>query len=255
MLSVSLFSPRGVRRFALVLFLVAVCGMVAVHFFGPEIARRAPLARFAGHSFQPSEFAKPAFVVLSAWLFAESERTRRTCRPCRWPSPDGVLFAGSAVSEPDVGQTLLITLVWGDAVLPFGAAAAGRRHHRRPAAPLGFAVRLLDLRARALPRRQVFRPDARRQLAARPRHQVVLRGRLLRPRARRGHHQDRAARRPHRLHLCRRRRGVRRHRLPRAARPFRLRRHARAASRRRRSRTRRRGCRSRAWRSCSDCRR
>jgi len=37
MLTVSLFSPRGVRRLALGLFAVSIAGLVAVYFVGPEI--------------------------------------------------------------------------------------------------------------------------------------------------------------------------------------------------------------------------
>jgi cell division protein FtsW len=111
MLTISLFSPRGVRRLALVLFLVAFCCMVAVHFIGPETHGARRWLNFAGHSFQPSEFAKPAFVILSAWLFAESEaRTDMPALPLAILM--AVLFAGLLLSEPDVGQTLLVTMVW-----------------------------------------------------------------------------------------------------------------------------------------------
>ena len=59
----------------------------------------------------PSEFAKPAFVLLSAWLFAEADR-----RPDMPATGAAValflLFAVLLVLEPDLGQTLLVSLVW-----------------------------------------------------------------------------------------------------------------------------------------------
>jgi cell division protein FtsW len=112
MLAVSLFSPRGVRRLALLLLMLAVGGMFAVHFVGPEINGARRWLAIGSHSIQPSEFAKPAFVVVVAWLFAESEK--RHDMPAL---PLAILLAGLLASlllaEPDVGQTLLLCAVWG----------------------------------------------------------------------------------------------------------------------------------------------
>jgi cell division protein FtsW len=112
MLAISLFSPRGVRRLALFLLLVSIGGMVAVHFVGGEVNGARRWLSFGGHSIQPSEFAKPAFVVIAAWLFAESEK------PHDMPALSlaillAGLVAGLLLAEPDVGQTLLLCMVWG----------------------------------------------------------------------------------------------------------------------------------------------
>jgi len=112
MLAVSLFSPLAVRRFALALFAAAIAGMIAVHFFGSDIQGARRWLSLFGHSLQPSEFAKPAFVILSAWLFAESQRRNEM------PAVPIAIFlvllmAGLLLIEPDVGQMLLIILVWG----------------------------------------------------------------------------------------------------------------------------------------------
>ncbi len=112
MLVVSLFSPRGVRRLALFLFVAAVGGMVAVHFMSPEIHGARRWLSVGGHSIQPSEFVKPAFVILSAWLFAESQ-TRKDMPAVPLAVLMAALLAGLLLAEPDVGQTLLITMVWG----------------------------------------------------------------------------------------------------------------------------------------------
>ncbi len=85
--------------------------LVLVPGIGAEINGAKRWIRLAGLSFQPSEFAKPAFVVLSAWLFAESE-TRTDMPAVPLSILMAVLFAGLLLSEPDVGQTLLITMVW-----------------------------------------------------------------------------------------------------------------------------------------------
>ncbi len=112
MLAVSLLDPQGVRRLALVLFAVSLIGLVAVHVTGQEINGARRWLSLAGHSLQPSEFAKPAFVVLSAWLLAEARA--RPEMPALWFAVGlFVLLAGLLVAQPDVGQTLLVSLVWG----------------------------------------------------------------------------------------------------------------------------------------------
>jgi cell division protein FtsW len=111
MIVLSLLDPRRIRRLCLVLFALAVALMVAVLFVGPEINGARRWIRIGGSSLQPSEIAKPAFVVLTAWLFAESERRRDV--PARALAIGAyVVFAVLLVLEPDVGQTLLVTLVW-----------------------------------------------------------------------------------------------------------------------------------------------
>lgn len=111
MLAVSLLEPPAVRRLALIVLAAALAGLVAVYFLGEEINGARRWLSIEGHSVQPSEFAKPAFVVVSAWLLAEARH-----RPDMPALPIAIvlfaLFAGLLVMQPDVGQTMLVTLVW-----------------------------------------------------------------------------------------------------------------------------------------------
>jgi len=111
-LGVSLMTPRQVRRTALLLYVASLAMVVATLYFGVEVkgAKRwltlGPLG-----SVQPSEFLKPAFVVMAAWAFAEG--TRR-------PDLPGTILAllllpftiVPLVLQPDFGQTMLVSLVW-----------------------------------------------------------------------------------------------------------------------------------------------
>lgn len=109
--AVSLLSPRAVRRFALVLLAVAFAAMVAVLLFGAELNGAQRWLSFFGHTVQPSEFAKPAFVVTIAWMFAEAGRRDLFAAVIAfllW----GV-FAVLLVAQPDVGQTVLISVTAG----------------------------------------------------------------------------------------------------------------------------------------------
>ncbi|PZN99609.1 MAG: cell division protein FtsW [Hyphomicrobiales bacterium] len=109
---VSFLTPRQVRRAALLLFVVSLAMVVATLYLGVEVkgARRwltlGPLG-----SVQPSEFLKPAFVVIAAWAF--SEGSRRPDLPGTWLA---FLLLPATIAplvlQPDFGQTMLVTLVW-----------------------------------------------------------------------------------------------------------------------------------------------
>lgn len=111
MLAVSLLDPRGVRRFALALLVVSVAGLLAVYLWGAEINGARRWLSLAGHSLQPSEFAKPALVVISAWLLAEAQ-SRPDMPALPLASALFLTVTGFLVLQPDFGQTMLVTLVW-----------------------------------------------------------------------------------------------------------------------------------------------
>ena len=81
MIGVSFLSPRQVRRSAAIMFVVAVVLLAATLVFGAEVKGSRRWISIAGISIQASEFAKPAFVVLVAWLFSESARRPTQTRP------------------------------------------------------------------------------------------------------------------------------------------------------------------------------
>src|SRR6478609_5629450 len=112
MLAVSFMSPRQIRRAALIVFAVSVVLIVATLLLGPEVKGSRRWITLLGLNIQASESAKPAFVVVAAWLFAESAR-----RP-EMPATSMALvllltLVSLLVMEPDFGQTMLILMVWG----------------------------------------------------------------------------------------------------------------------------------------------
>src|SRR3954467_10023398 len=111
MLAVSLLSPRSVRRLSLIVFLVALAMTAATLVVGAEVKGARRWIVLAGVNIQPSEFLKPAFVVLIAWLFGES--ARRPEMPANTVAL-GLFFlvVGLLVLQPDFGQTMLIAMVW-----------------------------------------------------------------------------------------------------------------------------------------------
>ncbi|CAN0655953.1 putative lipid II flippase FtsW [Nitratireductor aquimarinus] len=112
MIGVSFLSPRLVRRLALVMLVGALALMVLTLFAGMEVKGSRRWLHIFGVSIQPSEYLKPAFVVICAWLFHEHARQ---------PEIPGNLFAmlllglviALLVAQPDLGQTMLVLGTWG----------------------------------------------------------------------------------------------------------------------------------------------
>ncbi len=132
LLATSLLSPRGVRRSALILFAIGIALMAATLVFGAEVKGSRRWISVIGISVQASEFVKPTFVILIAWLFSES--ARRPEMPATSIALSGLtVVVALLVLEPDFGQTMLIVMVWGALffmagmrmIWVFGLAGAG----------------------------------------------------------------------------------------------------------------------------------
>jgi cell division protein FtsW len=124
MLAISLLSPVGVRRFAALLLAGSLAGMVAVLFSGIELNGAQRWLSFGGYSLQPSEFAKPAFIVIMGWLFAEAAGRRDVPALPMAFALWGTLVA-LLVAQPDVGQTILISATAGLLYLLAGLPLVG----------------------------------------------------------------------------------------------------------------------------------
>ena len=107
----SLLDPRMIRRASLILFVAGIALMVATLLFGPETKGATRWLKFGALSVQPSEFVKPAFVVLSAWFFAESRRVK-DMPSLHIAIAFYAVFVILLILQPDFGQALLMTLVW-----------------------------------------------------------------------------------------------------------------------------------------------
>ena len=112
LLAVSFLSPRQIRRLSLIVFALSVIMVAATPYFGPEIKGARRWLVLAGVNIQPSEFLKPAFVIIVAWLFAESAKRPEMPTNVIALSLLGLVVA-LLVMQPDFGQTMLILLVWG----------------------------------------------------------------------------------------------------------------------------------------------
>ena len=110
-IGVSLLSPRGIRRLALLGCLAALALTAATLVMGVEIKGARRWISVPGMTVQPSEFLKPCFAVVAAWLLSEGQRVRH------FP---GMLLAGGVFaliavllkSQPDMGMLAVIAAVF-----------------------------------------------------------------------------------------------------------------------------------------------
>lgn len=107
----SLLTPRQVRRLAGLMLVAAVVLMVLTLLIGKEINGSYRWLSLGGFALQPSEFVKPGFVVLVAWLFAEGSRLPKFPGAAIALALYGLVVAILAC-QPDFGQVMLLTLVF-----------------------------------------------------------------------------------------------------------------------------------------------
>jgi cell division protein FtsW len=109
--AVSLLSPRNIRRLAIIGCILALVLTAATMVIGVEIKGARRWIALPLISVQPSEFLKPCFAVVTAWLITEGRRTPR------FPGLPIALamFALIVVllkSQPDIGMLAVITAVF-----------------------------------------------------------------------------------------------------------------------------------------------
>jgi len=122
-IGMSFLTPAQARRSAFVILAVSLALMVAALLWGPEVKGAHRWINIGSLNLQPSELAKPGFVVITAWFLAE--RSRRPEMPGHILSFALLgLFVGLLVVQPDFGQTALVILTFGAMLLVYGISWA-----------------------------------------------------------------------------------------------------------------------------------
>jgi cell division protein FtsW len=116
LIATSFMNHRQARISALITLVISLALLWATLRFGTEVKGARRWVSFAGQSIQPSEFVKPAFAVLAAWLFSESMIHKNVPGKILATMIMGAIVAGLLL-QPDIGQTALVLGTW--AVLLF----------------------------------------------------------------------------------------------------------------------------------------
>ncbi|TDE41079.1 putative lipid II flippase FtsW [Antarcticimicrobium sediminis] len=121
MLLTSMMSPTLVRRLAVLGFVGAFAALALLPVLGTDFGKGAVRWYSLGFaSVQPSEFMKPVFIVVAAWLLASSQQINGPPGKT-WSAMLCVTIVGMLVMQPDFGQASLVLFGWG--VMYFVAGA------------------------------------------------------------------------------------------------------------------------------------
>lgn len=112
MFFVSMLPPLAVRRLAVVGFIGSIILMMLVLVIGESTKGAHRWINILGLSVQPSEFMKPCFAVLMAWVCAENQR-RVDFPGYRVAVLLYVVVVLLLVLQPDIGMTLTVSAMWG----------------------------------------------------------------------------------------------------------------------------------------------
>ncbi|HCU06530.1 MAG TPA: putative lipid II flippase FtsW [Holosporales bacterium] len=109
--SISLLTPLQIRRLSVVGYIAGVILIILTILHGVEIKGSRRWISIAGNSIQPSEFIKPFFAVVSAWMICEKVKN---------PNFPGLIISFSLLSilvsilmmQPDLGMTVVVVATW-----------------------------------------------------------------------------------------------------------------------------------------------
>ncbi len=111
MVGISFLSADNIRRLALVGFCLCIIAMIVVLIFGHQIKGAKRWIQILGFSIQPSEFVKPFFIVITAWILSIKFEDKT------FPSFRASLFVYLAVMallllQPDFGMAMTVSTIW-----------------------------------------------------------------------------------------------------------------------------------------------
>jgi cell division protein FtsW len=111
MVGISLLEPKEILKAGVALFAFAWVCMVLTLFLGEETKGATRWLQLGPIGFQPSEFAKPAFVIVAAWALTANPRGLGL-GGFALASTLFAMTVGVLILQPDFGQTMLVTVAF-----------------------------------------------------------------------------------------------------------------------------------------------
>lgn len=124
MVAISMLPPVAIRRIGFIGFVISFIALALLPFIGTDFGKGAVRwISFGFASIQPSEFLKPGFIILAAWLMSASQELNGP------PGKSISLVIASIVvlllaMQPDFGQAALVLFGWGVIYFVAGAPMA-----------------------------------------------------------------------------------------------------------------------------------
>ena len=110
LIGISLLKARTVWRISVITLAGSMAAMVYVLLFGMEIKGAQRWVHLPGFSLQPSEFIKPSFAVVAAWLIAYQKKS--TSFPANKICAGlFLIIVALLMLQPDLGMTMVVTSI------------------------------------------------------------------------------------------------------------------------------------------------
>lgn len=121
LLGTSLLTRTQTLILAAAVFITSLAAMAALPWIGVDVKGAQRWLRLGSFTLQPSEFIKPAFIVLTAWALAlgwsaraQTQDARQTVSRAAGVSLAAlVIITAMLAAQPDIGQAILLALGWG----------------------------------------------------------------------------------------------------------------------------------------------
>ncbi|MEM6338719.1 MAG: putative peptidoglycan glycosyltransferase FtsW [Pseudomonadota bacterium] len=109
-IALSSVEKKWVKRIGIIGFVISIISLVLVKFYGYEVKGAVRWMRIAGFSYQPSEFMKPCFAVVTGWIlslrYQEDFPSFKVCAALY------LMVAALLITQPDFGMLVLTTAVF-----------------------------------------------------------------------------------------------------------------------------------------------
>ena len=110
MIFLSSLEPKTLRRVSLFFLIIFIFALIIVLLFDNEIKGSSRWLKFLGFSLQPSEFIKPFYFILSAWLIIQGINGRQNYLLVLILS--FLVISSLIILQPDFGMTFLLFLTF-----------------------------------------------------------------------------------------------------------------------------------------------
>ncbi|MCC6598544.1 MAG: cell division protein FtsW [Alphaproteobacteria bacterium] len=111
LLGTSMLSHKFIRRLAALLFVGSLLTMLMVLGVGNDIKGARRWVHVLGFSLQPSEFIKPSFAIMAAWMMS-LQKEKSNFKGNAITAGFYLLTVTLLILQPDFGMTFLVTSIW-----------------------------------------------------------------------------------------------------------------------------------------------
>lgn len=119
MMVFSFLPAIAIRRIAVIGFCGGILLLIAVLFIAADVKGSKRWIYLAGFSLQPSEFMKPFFAIVTAWLISNS-KTNNNYKGYILSSVIYLILLSLLVLQPDIGMSFVVTAIWGGQIFIAG---------------------------------------------------------------------------------------------------------------------------------------